>query len=161
MPAAKLKAFLDGHHVKYVSIRHSPAYTAQEIAASAHVRGKELAKTVIVLINDRLAMAVLPASRKLDVDRLSGICAGAAVRIATEDDFRAAFPECEVGAMPPFGNLYGMDVYVDRPLADDLEIAFNGGSHSELIRLAYDDFARLARPTVAPISVPRPSRVAE
>jgi Ala-tRNA(Pro) deacylase len=160
MPAAKLKAFLDSHRVKYVSIRHSPAYTAQEVAASAHVRGKELAKTVIVLIDDKLAMAVLPASRKVDVDRLSEMCGGAAVRIATEEDFRTAFPECEVGAMPPFGNLYGMDVYVDQPLADDVEISFNGGTHSELIRLEYRDFARLVQPKVAPISVPRLGRTA-
>jgi Ala-tRNA(Pro) deacylase len=152
MPAARLKEFLDGQRVKYVVIQHSPAYTAQEIAASAHVRGRELAKTVIARMAGRLAMAVLPASGKVDVTRLSGVAGGADVTIATEEDFRSAFPECEVGAMPPFGNLYGMDVYVDERLSEDLEIAFNAGSHSELIRLAYKDFARLVQPKVARIS---------
>jgi Ala-tRNA(Pro) deacylase len=157
MPAAKLKEFLDGHRVKYVSIQHSPAYTAQEIAASAHVSGKELAKTVMVSLDGKLAMAVLPASGKVDVDRLREASGATDVMIASEQDFRGAFPECELGAMPPFGNLYGMDVYVDERLAEDLEIAFNGGSHSELIRLAYKDFARLVKPTLARISLTRPS----
>jgi Ala-tRNA(Pro) deacylase len=152
MPATKLKEFLDGQRVKYVVIRHSPAFTAQEIAASAHVRGRELAKTVIVRMADKLAMAVLPASGKVDVTRLSEASGVADVRIATEEDFRGAFPECEVGAMPPFGNLYGMDVYVDERLSEDAEIAFNGGTHSELIRLAYKDFARLVQPKVARIA---------
>ena len=155
MPATRLKEFLDGQRVKYVVIRHSPAYTAQEIAASAHVRGRELAKTVIVRMADSLAMAVLPASGKVDVARLSEASGVADVRIATEEDFRSAFPECEVGAMPPFGNLYGMDVYVDERLSEDAEIAFNGGTHSELIRLAYKDFARLVQPKVARIAVVR------
>ena len=153
MPAAKLKEFLDGQRVKYVTIQHSPAYTAQEIAASAHVRGKELAKTVIVTVDGRLAMAVLPASRKVDVGRVSEVSGAANVKIAAEQDFRTAFPECEVGAMPPFGNLYGMDVYVDERLSEDDEIAFNAGSHTELIRLAYRDFARLVKPKTARISL--------
>ena len=153
MPAAKLKEYLDGQRVKYVTIQHSPAYTAQEIAASAHVRGTELAKTVMVTIDGRLAMAVLPASRKVDVNRLGEVSGSAGVQIAAEQDFRNAFPECELGAMPPFGNLYGMAVYVDDRLAEDEEIAFNAGSHTELIRLAYRDFARLVKPTVARISL--------
>jgi Ala-tRNA(Pro) deacylase len=157
MPAAKLKEFLDGQRVKYVSIQHSPAYTAQEIAASAHVSGRELAKTVMVTLDGKLAMAVLPASGKVDVDRLREASGATDVLIASEQDFRGAFPECELGAMPPFGNLYGMDVYVDERLAEDLEIAFNGGSHSELIRLAYEDFARLVKPTLARISLTRSS----
>ena len=110
------------------------------------MRGRELAETVIVFVDDRLAMEVLPASRELDVHRLSGLCGRAVVRIATEEDIRAAFPVCEVAATPPFGNLCGMKVYIDQPLADDVEVSFNGGSHSELTRLAYGDFPRLVEP---------------
>lgn len=146
MPAAKLKQFLDAHGVKYVTIAHSVAYTAQEIAASAHVRGKEMAKTVIVKVDGRLAMAVVPATLKVDLARLAAAAGAKTAEIATEQEFQHAFPECEVGAMPPFGNLYGVDVYVDRRLADDEEIVFNAGSHVELIRLKYADFERLVRP---------------
>jgi Ala-tRNA(Pro) deacylase len=152
MPVKRLKEFLDGQQVKYVSISHSPAYTAQEIAASAHVRGKELAKTVMVKIDGKMAMAVLPASCKVDFDLLKQAARARAVELASETSFRDMFPECEVGAMPPFGNLYGMDIYVSNRLAEDEEIAFNAGSHTELIRLAYKDFTRLAQPKVGRIA---------
>jgi Ala-tRNA(Pro) deacylase len=152
MPVKKLKEFLDANHIKYVSIKHSPAYTAQQIAASAHVRGKELAKTVMVKIDGKLAMAVLPASYRVDLDLLKQDAGAAKVELATEGEFKGLFPECELGAMPPFGNLYGMDVYVGQVLAEDEEIAFNAGSHTELIRLAYKDFERLVKPKVAKIS---------
>lgn len=152
MPAAKLKEFLDSHGVRYVSISHSVVYTAQEIASSAHVRGKEMAKTVIVRIDGKLAMAVLPASPKVDVNLLKEATGAHHVKIATEDDFREAFPGCELGAMPPFGNLYGMDVYVDPRLAMDKEIAFNAGTHRELIRMTYADFERLVRPKVVALA---------
>ena len=149
MPVQKLREFLDSNHVKYVTIGHSVAYTAQEIAASAHIRGKELAKAVMVLIDGELAMAVLPASFQLDLDRLKEVANAAAVRLATENEFKDKFPGCETGAMPPFGNLYGMKVFVDDTLAEDEEIAFNAGTHSELIRLAYADYQRLVAPVVA------------
>jgi len=152
MPATKLKQFLDEHEVKYVTLRHSTAYTAQEIAASAHIRGKEMAKTVIVKLHGRLAMAVLPAAQKVDVERLKEVTGSDAVEIATEQDFRDAFPECELGAMPPFGNLYGMDVYVEQRLTQDTEIAFNAGTHNELVRLSFDDFERLVRPKIVSFS---------
>lgn len=148
MPAAKLKEFLDTHGVRYVSISHSIVYTAQEIAASAHVRGKEMAKTVIVRIDGKLAMAVLAASPKVDVNLLREAVGAIQVEIATERDFREAFPGCELGAMPPFGNLWGMDVYVDARLSEDKEIAFNAGTHRELIRMSYGDFDRLVKPRV-------------
>ena len=148
MPAAKLKDFLDSRGVRYVSISHSVVYTAQEVAASAHVRGKEMAKTVIVRIDGKLAMAVLQASPKVDVDLLREATGADRVEIAAEEDFRDAFPGCELGAMPPFGNLYGMDVYVDPRLSRDKEIAFNAGTHRELIRMAYADFERLVHPKV-------------
>ena len=152
MPVKKLKEFLDSQGVKYVSINHSAAYTAQEIAASAHVHGKELAKTVMVTLDGRMAMAVLPASRKISFDLLRAASGAEDAQLAGERAFGDLFPGCEVGAMPPFGNLYGMEVYVSKLLAADEEIAFNAGSHTELIRLAYKDFERLVKPKVAKIA---------
>jgi len=149
MPVEKLKEFLDKEKVKYVSIVHSPAFTAQEIAAAAHVPGRELAKTVILHLDGKTAMAVLPANRKIILEDLRQAAGVEEVRFATEDEFKQLFPDCEVGAMPPFGNLYGMDVYVAASLAEDEEIVFNAGSHTELIRLAYRDFERLVKPKVA------------
>jgi len=130
MPVQKLREFLDSNQVKYVTISHSVAYTAQEIAASAHIRGKELAKTVMVMVDGELAMAVLPASLQLDLDRLKEVAGVGSVRLATEAEFKDRFPGCETGAMPPFGNLYGMKVFADQALAEDQEIAFNAGTHS-------------------------------
>jgi Ala-tRNA(Pro) deacylase len=131
-----------------VAIKHSAAYTAQEIAASAHVPGKELAKTVMVKIDGQMAMAVLPASFRVDFKDLKDLAGAKKVELASEQEFKKLFPECEVGAMPPFGNLYDMAVYVANPLPEDEEIAFNAGSHTELIRLPYKDFQKLAKPTV-------------
>lgn len=148
MPVKKLKEFLDSNKVKYVSISHSAAYTAQEIAASAHVPGKELAKTVMVKVDGKMAMAVLPASCKVDLMHLKDAVGAASVELAGEREFRDMFPGCETGGMPPFGNLYGMDVYVSAKLAEDQEIAFNAGSHTELLKLAYKDFERLVKPKV-------------
>lgn len=148
MPIEKLKQFLDSQQVKYVQMSHSPAYTAQEIAASAHVPGKELAKTVIVKIDGNMAMAVLPASYQVDFEALKQAAGADSVELADEKEFKDLFPACEVGAMPPFGNLYEMQVFVSEPLPDDEEIAFNAGSHTELVRLRYDDFKRLVQPKV-------------
>jgi len=148
MPAKKLKDFLDNQKVKYVTITHSPAYTAQEVAASAHVSGKDVAKTVIVKLDGKTAMAVLPANRKIVLQDLRDMTGADRVRFATEDEFQSLFPECETGAMPPLGNLYGMDVYLAPDLTEEEEIAFNAGSHTELIKLAYRDFERLVKPKV-------------
>jgi Ala-tRNA(Pro) deacylase len=153
MPAKKLKEFLDSHQVKYVTISHSPAYTAQEIAACAHVKGRELAKTVMVNLDGEMAMAVVPASHKVSLERVATAAGAGRVRLAGEPDFKNLFPECDIGAMPPFGNLYGMGVYVSDTLAKDEEIAFNAGSHTELIKLSYRDFERLVQPRVAKISM--------
>lgn len=152
MPVKKLKEFLDSQSVKYVTLNHSAAYTAQEIAASAHVRGKELAKTVIVTVDGKMAMAVLPASRKVSFELLREASGAGNVQLAGEQAFRDMFAGCEVGAMPPFGNLYDMDVYVSPLLTQDEEIAFNAGSHTELMRLSYKDFERLVKPKVARIA---------
>jgi len=148
MPAKKLREFLDQNRVKYVVISHSPAYTAQEIAATAHISGRELAKTVMVKLDGKMAMAVLPASSKIDFDLLKEGTGAKKVELASEREFKDMFPECDTGAMPPFGNLYGMDVYVARRLAEDEEIAFNAGSHTELVKLGYKDFEKLVQPKV-------------
>ena len=149
MPASKLKEFLDREGVKYVAITHSPAFTAQEIAATAHVPGQELAKTVMVKLDGALAMAVLPASVQVDFEKLKAAAKALTAELAAEAEFGDRFPGCEVGAMPPFGNLYDLAVYADRRLAAGEQIAFNAGSHKELVRLAYADFARLVAPTLA------------
>ena len=155
MPVQKLKEFLDSHNIKYVVISHSRAFTAQETAASAHVPVKELAKTVMVKINGKMAMAVLPASCKVDFDLLKKATEAATIEIANEKEFKDLFPDCEIGAMPPFGNLYGMEVFVAKTLTEDREIAFNAGSHRELVKLAYKDFEQLVKPKVITFSVER------
>jgi len=152
MPVTKLKEFLDSHNIKYVVMSHSPAYTAQAIAASAHVSGKELAKTVMVKVDGKMVMAVLPASYQVDLGLMQKAVGAKTVEIASEDEFEGMFPGCEVGAMPPFGNLYGMDVFAAQRLAEDEEIVFNAGTHIELIKLAYADFERLVKPRVVAFS---------
>jgi Ala-tRNA(Pro) deacylase len=152
MPAKKLTAFLDEQKIKYVKISHSPAYTAQEIAAIAHIAGRELAKSVIVKLDGELAMAVLPASYRVDFKLLKKASKAKKAELASEEEFRDRFPECELGAMPPFGNLYDIKVYVAESLTEDDEIAFNAGSHTELIRMSFKDFERLVKPTVMKFS---------
>lgn len=148
MIAAKLKAFLDSQGVKYVTIDHSPAYTAPEVAASAHISGHDFAKTVVIEIGGELAMVVLPANKKIILSDLRDMFGDPGVKLATEDDFIARFPDCELGAMPPFGNLYGLRVYLAQSLTEETEIAFNAGSHREVIKMAFTDFAELVDPVV-------------
>ena len=148
MPLGKLKEYLDENKVKYLIIQHSIAYTSPEIAALAHIPGKELAKTVVIKVDGRLAMAVLPASYRVDFDDLKKAIGAKEVNLAKEGEFESNFADCEIGAMPPFGNLYNMDVYVAESLAEDKEITFNACSHRELIKLAYKDFERLVKPKV-------------
>lgn len=146
MPLKRITKFLDENKVKYVIIKHSPAYTAQEIAASAHISGKELAKAVVIKVDGKIAMAVLPASYKISFDQLKKSLNTSKVRLAYEQEFIDNFPDCEVGAMPPFGNLYDMDVYVAESLAEDDEIVFNACTHTELIKMKYRDFVKLVKP---------------
>jgi Ala-tRNA(Pro) deacylase len=131
-----------------LTIGHSSAYTSQEIAALAHVSGKEFAKTVMIKIDGQLAMAVLPASCYIDFDSIKSIFHTQNVSLASEAEFKDRFPECDLGAMPPFGNLYGMPVYVADSLAEHKEIAFNAGSHTEVMRLNYADYRRMVNPKV-------------
>jgi len=148
MPLSKLRSFLDSHHVKYLVISHSLAYTAQGVAALAHVSGRKLAKTVIVKVDGILAMVVLPAPLHVDLDRLKVLTGAQAVELATEREFKDAFPDCETGAMPPFGNLYDMPVYADVSLAENDEITFTAGTHRELVRMNWEDMLHLVQPTV-------------
>lgn len=148
MLARRLKEFLDKQNTKYISIQHSPAYTAQEVAASSHVPGRDFAKTVVVKIEDEFAMLVLPANRKVVLSDLREMLDVEKARLATEEEFQRMFPDCEVGAMPPFGNLYGIDVYVAPNLAAEKEIAFNAGTHTDVIKMAFEDFERLVQPRV-------------
>lgn len=147
--AARLKSFLDEKGVRYTLLTHSPAYTAQEAAATMHVPGKELAKTVVIKADGKLALAVLPASYRVNTKLLAEAAGAKKVELATENEFATAFPDCELGAMPPFGHLYGLNVYVDEVLAQDEEIVFNAGTHRDAVRMPYKDFALLATPQLA------------
>jgi Ala-tRNA(Pro) deacylase len=148
MPITKLQRFLDEHNILYTRISHSLAYTSQGVAALAHIPGRELAKTVVVKIDGKMAMAVLPTSAHIDLIQMRAAVRANAVELATEGEFKDRFPDCETGAMPPFGNLYELPVFVDDSLTRDKEIVFNACSHRELIRMAYADFERLVRPEV-------------
>jgi Ala-tRNA(Pro) deacylase len=146
MPARKLREFLDSQKVPYETIEHPQSFTAQQTAAVTHISGRELAKTVIVDLDGTLAMFVLPAGMRVDLDHLREETGARHVHLADEADFRGRFPECETGAMPPFGMLYGMEVFVADALTHDKEIAFNAGTHRQLIRMKYEDFERLVSP---------------
>ena len=146
MSLLRLRQFLDNYNIRYVVISHSVAYTAEAIAALTHIPGKELAKTVIVKIDDTLAMAVVIRVAARGSGAFEGGDEGETVRLAAENEFKGRFPDCETGAMPPFGNLYGMNVFADEDLSRDKEIVFNAGSHRELMRLAWEDFERLVQP---------------
>ena len=148
MACAQLQEYLDKHHVKYVSIKHSPAFTAQELAAAAHIPGKEVAKTVVVKLDGVMAMVVLPAPEMVRLNHLKAETGVDRVELASEEEFKGRFPDCEVGAMPPFGNLYEMRTLVEESLTEDEDIAFNAGSHTELIKMSYSDFAELVEPEV-------------
>jgi Ala-tRNA(Pro) deacylase len=148
MPVQRLKDFLDKNDIQYILISHSRAYTAAAIGAITHIPGKVIAKTVMVKLDGKLAMVVVPGSRHVNMATLKTTLGVNLALLVTEPEFAEAFPDCEVGAMPPFGSLYGLSVYVDETLTRDEEIAFNAGSHRELMRMRYEDFERLENPTV-------------
>ncbi len=145
--SARLKTYLDDNKIHYTLMSHSPAYTAQAAAATMHVPGKELAKSVVVAAGNQPALAVLPASFHVNLKKLSEL-AGQSVRLSSEQEFISLFPDCELGAMPPFGELYKLPVYVDRALEGDEEIVFNAGTHRDAIRMKYADFKRVAQPKI-------------
>jgi Ala-tRNA(Pro) deacylase len=156
----KIKEYLDSQKVRYVSIAHSPAYTAQEIAASAHVKGQELAKTVIVNLDGKMVMCVLPASHFVDFPLLKKRTGAREAALVPEQDYKEVFPDCQPGSQPPLGTLYNIPVLVSISLAQDKEIAFNACSFSELIRLSFDDYKRLVNPTIMDFSVQKDLRKA-
>jgi Ala-tRNA(Pro) deacylase len=145
----RLKEILDKAKISYEVYNHALAYTAQEIAAAQHVSGNELAKVVMIEADDQLVMGVVRGNDKIDLHFVEESLGVRKARLATEDEFISRFPECEIGAMPPFGNLFGLKVYVDPALAKDEYIYFNAGNHAQTVRLKYKDFARLAQPQVA------------
>lgn len=151
MPVKNVKEFLEKHHVKYVSMSHSPAFTSQEIAAAAHVSGRDLAKTVVIKVDGKLAMVVVPANHQVNFSRLRKETGAKSVDLASESEFKDKFKGCEVGAMPPFGPLYDMPVYLADELSRHDQIVFNAGSHSELVQMKEPDFERMVKPKVVAI----------
>ena len=146
MSMERVRQYLDEQNIKYSILQHSPAYTAQEVAESVHVTGRYFAKCVMVKIDGRLAQVVLPASDQVDLKRMAQSVGATSVELAREDDFQESFPDCEVGAMPPFGNLFGMEVFVSPHLTAADRIAFNAGNHTDVMQLSYGDFQRLVDP---------------
>lgn len=151
MPALRLRSYLDSQQIRYTSLIHSGAYTMQEVASVTHIPGRDIAKTVILFADDRLVLAVVPASKQVSLTHMKEVLGASNLILATESEFLAAFPDCEVGAMPPFGNLYGMKTYLDETLIGH-EMLFNAGNHRELIRMSWDDYFRLAQPQVVSIA---------
>ncbi|MCS5712201.1 YbaK/EbsC family protein [Candidatus Berkiella aquae] len=149
MPSQKLQAYLQQNEVKYTSIAHPLAYSAQHISHMCNVPEHQFAKAVIIKVKDKPAMVVMPANYELDFDKLKKSLHEATISLASETDFNRLFTDCELGAMPPFGNLYDIDVYVDKSLANNKEIVFNAGTHTEAIKIAYQDFVKLVKPKEA------------
>ena len=148
MLAKSIREYLDGQHVPYSTICHGASYTAQEIAATAHISGKNLAKTVMIKLDGKMVMAVVPAAYHVNFHLMKELTGATKIELAREDEFKDLFPDYETGAMPPFGNLYGLDVYVAESLADEDVIAFNAGTHTDLIKMAFTNFARLVKPMI-------------
>ena len=146
MNEPRLQRFLHDQHSTFETIHHTRAVTAQETAASAHISGSTMAKTVMVNLDGHLAMVVVPAARRVHLGRLCHDTGARVAELATESEFRDLFPDCELGAIPPFGNLYGIEVYVDESLVGDADIAFNAGTHTEVLRMPYREFERLVAP---------------
>ncbi len=142
----KLKEALDEAKISYEVYQHPLAYTAQEVATAQHLSGKEMAKVVILKLDDNLVMGVIAASQKINLTSVRASLGAKEVRLATEDEFSGRFPECEIGAMPPFGSLFGLPVFVDPALEKDEYVYFNAGNHMQTVRLKYEDFARLVKP---------------
>jgi Ala-tRNA(Pro) deacylase len=149
----RLREFLESNQVAYSVHSHPTAYTAQEIAALQHVRGRQLVKVVMIKAGADFIMLGLPAERRVDFARLRAMFGGKDVRLAEESEFRDLFPGSEVGAMPPFGNLYGLPVYVDRALEKEPEIVFNAGTHTLTAKIALRDYLSLVQPLLAEFTV--------
>ena len=153
MPLNKLINYLDENEKKYVIVKHSPVFTAQEVAASAHIPGKDMAKTVMVKIDGDMTMVVLPSTHNVDFNSIKETVGAKEVELASEEEFEELFPDCELGAMPPFGHFYDMETLVAESLTEDEEIAFNAGTHKELVKMNYSDYEELAQPKILPVGV--------
>jgi Ala-tRNA(Pro) deacylase len=151
--ARRVKDYLERNGVPYSHCTHRLAYTAQEVAAAQHVPGREMAKTVILKTDSQFAMVVLPAVMKINIKALREELPFVHIELSTEKEFAELFPDSELGAMAPFGNLYGLPIYVDKSLAEDAEIVFNAGTHVDTIRIKYSDFSRLTRPVVVDAAI--------
>lgn len=160
MISTRLKGLLEQSGIRFEVVTHDPAFTAQHLAARMHVPGREFVKAVVVHLDDRQAIAAVPAHRRVDEKALAGLAGARRCTLATEAEFRELFPDCELGAMPPVGNLYGLDTYVDEEVTRDESVVVNAGTHAEAVRLRYADLARLAKPTVGRFGVPPPSEIA-
>ncbi len=148
----KLQEFLSQTHTEYTHSEHTLAYTAREVASAEHVPAREVAKTVVFLGEQGYGMAVLPADSVVDLEQLRLDLGLARLRLATEAELAELFPGCELGAMPPMGNLFGLPVYVDNRLAGEDTIAFNAGTHRDVIHMHFADFDRLVNPAVVPFA---------
>jgi Ala-tRNA(Pro) deacylase len=150
----ELQTYLDTHHVPYEVLTHSIVYTAQEVAHVQHIPGREMAKVVIAKTEENAPlMLVLPATHMVDFARLQTVL-GIRVELEDERAFSALFPDCKIGAAPPFGNLFGLNTLVDTTLTHDEQIVFNAGSHWQTVRMRYADFARLVQPCIAAFARP-------
>ena len=144
----RLSQYLNDHGVRFEVLTHPQAYTMQEVAAELHESGKQVAKVVMVKADGKHVMLVVQASHRLNFSRVGKLLNAERVSLAKEEDFAALFPDCAPGAMPPFGNLYQVPVYVDQSLANQDEIVFRVGTHRDTMKMAYADYGRLVQPTV-------------
>jgi Ala-tRNA(Pro) deacylase len=147
----KLDSYLREQSMPFQQQQHSIAFTAQEVAASEHLPGDIVAKVVMVFANANMVMLVLPASHRADLTKVAAALGAKDAWLADEHEFAEIFPDCEIGAMPPFGNLYSVPVFVDRTLTEDETIVFQAGTHTDTIRMAYADYARLVKPQIVDV----------
>ena len=159
MATRRIEEFLTGNRVAYSTINHRCAYTAQEIAQTSHIPGKSLAKSVIIMLDGKLAMVAVPATRYLDLTKLEEQFFDRSVRLANEDDFCNRFDGCQLGTVPPLGNLFGLETFVDRSLTGEEYIAFNAGTHTDVFMIRYSDFVRVVQPRIVDASVEVAARI--
>ncbi|MDP4174490.1 MAG: YbaK/EbsC family protein [Bacteroidota bacterium] len=148
MTLLNVKDYLQKRDVRFKDIFHPVSFSAQETAARAHVKGREFAKTVLIFVDNKMVMTVLPASHFIDFDKLKTTLKAVKVGLASESEFKSRFPGCEVGAMPPFGNLFNMEVYMSESLLVNRDVTFNAGSHTEAITISIGEFVRIINPKI-------------
>jgi Ala-tRNA(Pro) deacylase len=154
MATRRIKEYLDGNEARYVILHHSPAYTASEVAAAVHVPGRVFAKVLVVRLDDKLALAVVQATRDLDFALLRDAAGARTARLADEAEFAGRFEGCQRGTVPPFGHLFGMETYVERSMGHEPEVAFNAGTHTDVMVMDFDEYCRLAHPRLETIDAP-------